>query len=215
MGMISQLKYAARRRLWKKVSADPQAGARQIRRACESMIEQAGEDIEAGQSLSRTLYAFETAYEEISDSVWSLRERGETQQCLEIMAMLYEFTQTSMAGRGMLVSVFIAYRYADLLRECERPEESMALYRKLMEQLDGMIGCENVYTINCLEGYARSALAAGADEEAEKAMDSMYRTAAAMEGTDSLLARAVQKRTQVIRKSFTAAGEETVDLTSR
>ena len=74
---------------------------------------------------------------------------------------------------------------------------------------------EPVISVNCLEGYARSALAAGADEEAEKAMDSMYRTAAAMEGTDSLLARAVQKRTQVIRKSFTAAGEETVDLTSR
>lgn len=215
MGMISQLKHAARRRLWKKVSTDPRARARQIRRACESMIEQAGEDIEAGQSLSRTLYAFETAYEEISDSVWSLRERGETQQCLEIMAMLYDFTQTSMAGRGMLVSVFIAYRYADLLRECERPEESMALYRKLMEQLDGMIGSDNVYTIDCLEGYARSAFAAGADEEAKKAMDNMYRTAAAMEGPDSLLAQAVQKRTRAIIKSFTDAGEETADLTLR
>lgn len=195
--MIVNMKRAVRGRIRREIAQKDQPSPEEIRRAAEGAVRQVREDLAAGKGRSSAFYAFETAYEELSDSIWSLCGRGQTQACREILGELYSFAAEMMSGSNMMICLFISYRYALVTLMSGDPREAMKIFRMIMDDLDTMIGSDNVYTMRLLEGYAQAARAADEEQEADRAQERMVEIAALIgEGEDCLLVEAVKRRIQ-------------------
>ena len=195
--MIVNMKRAVRERIRRGITQKDNPSPEEIRRAAEGAVRQVQEDLAAGKGKSSAFYAFETAYEELSDSIWSLCGRGEVRACREILGELYSFVTEMMADTNMLICLFISYRYALVTLISGDSREAMGIFRTAMDDLDRMIGSGNVYMIRLLEGYGQAARASGQEQEAGRAQKRMLEIAAQItEGENCLLGEAVKRRIQ-------------------
>ena len=175
--------------------------AEQVRRAVKEIIRYARRDETAGVRKDRVLFSFESLFEEISDEIYGLRERGEREAYRDIYRELYEFAAEAMADTYMPLYLFILYRYACAVLEEGKAREAMELFQKLYEGTDRLIGIFNPYAIGCLERYAAAAVQAGEKEKAQEAIRKMYAIAAREFGMHSAVMRAVSRLNDILTEN--------------
>ena len=136
-----------------------------IAKAVDTLIGWAHRDEAAGVRRDRILFDFEAEFEEISDEIAKLSDRGEAEAYRDIYEKLYTFADEMMADSYMPLYLYILYRYANALFKTGESHRAAELFEKLCDGTDRMIGIRNTYGIHCLEQLA---LAAEADGQHEK-----------------------------------------------
>ena len=164
-----------------------------IAKAVDTLIGWAHRDEAAGVRRDRILFDFEAEFEEISDEIAKLSDRGEAEAYRDIYAKLYEFSEEMMADSYMPLYLFILYRYANALLGTGEAHRATELFDKLCEGTERLIGITNTYGIHCLEKLAAAAEADGQHKKALAAMESMKRISEEEFGTDSAVAIAVRR----------------------
>lgn len=177
-----------------------------VSRAVDEIIKQAERDEAAGVRKDRVLFEFESMFEEISDDITLLRERGEKEAYRDICAGLYRYASETMADSYMPLYLNILYRYADALLDTGQAQEAMEFFDKLCAGTDRLIGSSNPYGIHCLERYAVSAARAGEKDKAEGALKDMYRIAGEF-GACSAMMMAVRRFASGLREQMNGCVE--------
>ena len=167
--------------------------ASDIAKAVDTMIGWAYRDEAAGVRIDRILFDFEAEFEEISDEIAKLSDRGEAEAYRDIYAKLYAFADEMMADSYMPLYLYILYRYANALFKTGEAHRAAVLFEKLCDGTDRMIGIRNTYGIHCLEQLALAEEADGQHEKALAAMETMERIAEEEFGEDSAVAIAVRR----------------------
>lgn len=167
--------------------------AKRAGKLADTVIEWARRDEAAGIRKDRLLFAFEEAFEEISDEIALLPERGEEQAYRDIYAKLYDFASEMMEDSYMPLYLYILYRYANALLMTGETAEAVKLFEKLLEGTERLIGTENSYGIHCLERLAVAAEADGQHQKALEALRRMYRISEEEFGKESAMAMAVRR----------------------
>ena len=167
--------------------------ASDIAKAVDTMIGWAHRDEAAGVRTDRILFDFEAEFEEISDEIAKLSDRGEAEAYRDIYAKLYAFADEMMADSYMPLYLYILYRYANALLKTGESHRAAELFEKLCDGTDRMIGIRNTYGIHCLEQLALAEEADGQHEKALAAMETMERIAEEEFGEDSAVAIAVRR----------------------
>ena len=155
-----------------------------IAKAVDTLIGWAHRDEAAGVRRDRILFDFEAEFEEISDEIAKLSDRGEAEAYRDIYEKLYTFADEMMADSYMPLYLYILYRYANALFKTGESHRAAELFEKLCDGTDRMIGIRNTYGIHCLEQLALAAEADGQHEKALAAMETMERIAEEEFGED-------------------------------
>ena len=167
--------------------------AADIALAVDTLIGWARRDEAAGVRRDRILFDFEARFEEISDVIAKLSDKGEAEAYRDIYAKLYTFADEMMADSYMPLYLYILYRYANALLKAGEAHQAAELFEKLCDGTERMIGIRNTYGIHCLEQLALAAEADGRHEKALAAMETMERIAEEEFGEESAVAIAVRR----------------------
>lgn len=193
MNTYERVRRSLRDRKLKHMVGGRDRSAADIIKAVDTLIGWARRDEAEGVRRDRILFDFEARFEEISDEIAKLSDRGEAEAYRDAYAKLYEFAEDMMADSYMPLYLFILYRYANALLGTGETHRATELFEKLCEGTDRLIGITNTYGIHCLERLATAAEADGQHEKALVAMASMKRIAEEEFGTDSAVAIAVRR----------------------
>lgn len=164
-----------------------------IAKAVDTLIGWAHRDEAEEVRVDRVLFDFEAEFEEISDEIAKLSDRGEAEAYRDIYAKLYAFADEMMADSYMPLYLYILYRYANALFKTGEARRAAELFEKLCDGTERMIGIRNTYGIHCLEQLALAAEAAGQHEKALAAMEAMTQISEEEFGEDSAVAIAVRR----------------------
>ena len=176
--------------------------ARRLHEIVDAIIAEARCDEAAGVRKDKVLFAFESAFEQISDRIAVLRENGETEAYRDIYAKLFTFADEMMADSYMPMYLFIMYRYANALLETGEAAAAAQMFEKLCAGTDRLIGIRNTYGIHCLERAAVAAVASGQPEKALKALDDMNEISVGEFGEHSAVNMAVQRFSGRVKKEI-------------
>ena len=193
MNTYERMRRSLRDRKLKHMVGGRDRSAADIIKAVDTLIGWAHRDEAEGVRRDRILFDFEARFEEISDEIAKLSDRGEAEAYRDAYAKLYEFAEDMMADSYMPLYLFILYRYANALLGTGETHRATELFEKLCEGTDRLIGITNTYGIHCLERLATAAEADGQHEKALVAMASMKRISEEEFGTDSAVAIAVRR----------------------
>jgi hypothetical protein len=167
--------------------------AADITRAVDTLIGWARRDEAAGVRRDRILFDFEARFEEISDEIAKLSDKGEAEAYRDIYAKLYTFADEMMADSYMPLYLYLLYRYAQALLDAGQPEAALERFQALYDGTERLIGVNNSYGISCLERVAAAAGQAGQKTVAAAAMEAMRRTAREAFEENSAMALAVER----------------------
>ena len=173
----------------------------------DTVIGWARRDEAEGVRRDKVLFDFESTFEEISDEIAQLRDRGELETYREIYGKLYRFAVEMMESSYMPLYLYILYRYANALLETGEAEEALEMFEKLREGTDRLIGIRNSYGIHCLECRAVAAVKSGQPEKAGEALKEMNEIAVKEFGPCSAMAMAVRRFAGRIRSEGTGRGQ--------
>ena len=193
MNTYERVRRSLRDRKLKHMVGGRDRSADDIIKAVDTLIGWARRDEAEGVRKDLILFDFEARFEEISDEIAKLSDRGEVEAYRDAYAKLYEFAEDMMADSYMPLYLFILYRYANALLGTGETHRATELFEQLCEGTDRLIGITNTYGIHCLERLATAAEADGQHEKALVAMTSMKRIAEEEFGTDSAVAIAVRR----------------------
>ena len=160
-------------------------------------------DLAAGARKDLVLFSFESSFEEISDEIAKLADRGEAEAYRDIYEKIYEFACETMEDAYMPLYLFILYRYANALLMTGETGKAVRCFEKLLEGTERLIGIENSYGIHCLERLAAAAAADGQREKANRALEKMRRIAAEEFGEESAMSLAVGRLSRRLRQAGT------------
>ena len=193
MNTYEKMRRSLRDRKLKHMISGRELSAADITKAVDTLIGWARRDEAEGVRKDLILFDFEARFEEISDEIAKLSDRGEVEAYRDIYAKLYEFSEEMMADSYMPLYLFILYRYANALLGTGEAHRATELFDKLCEGTERLIGITNTYGIHCLEKLAAAAEADGQHKKALAAMESMKRISEEGFGTDSAVAIAVRR----------------------
>ena len=160
-------------------------------------------DLAAGARKDLVLFSFESSFEEISDEIAKLADRGEAEAYRDIYEKIYEFACETMEDAYMPLYLFILYRYANALLMTGETGKAVRCFEKLLEGTERLIGIENSYCIHCLERLAAAEAADGQREKANRALEKMRRIAAEEFGEESAMSLAVGRLSRRLRQAGT------------
>ena len=132
--IIKRLRDIKRRRMLSGREPD----AARLQEITDAIIGQALRDEAAGIRRDKVLFTFESEFEEISDEIARLRDKGDMEGYRDIYAKLYAFAEDMMADSYMPMYLFIMYRYAEALLETGDADAAAQLfeqYRKILYML--------------------------------------------------------------------------------
>lgn len=176
--------------------------ARRLHEIVDAIITEARCDEAAGVRKDKVLFAFESTFEQISDRIAVLREKGETGAYRDIYAKLFAFADEMMADSYMPMYLFIMYRYANALLETGEAAAAAQMFEKLCAGTDRLIGIRNTYGIHCLERVAAAAVASGQPEKALKALEEMNEISVREFGEQSAVNMAVRRFSGRVKKEI-------------
>ena len=101
-------------------------------------------DLAAGARKDLVLFSFESSFEEISDEIAKLADRGEAEAYRDIYEKIYEFACETMEDAYMPLYLFILYRYANALLMTGETGKAVRCFEKLLEGTERLIGIENL-----------------------------------------------------------------------
>ena len=115
MNTYEKMRRSLRDRKLKHMISGRELSAADITKAVDTLIGWARRDEAEGVRKDLILFDFEARFEEISDEIAKLSDRGEVEAYRDIYAKLYEFSEEMMADSYMPLYLFILYRYANAL----------------------------------------------------------------------------------------------------
>lgn len=189
--ILKRMKRQMRRVQLKMMLGSGNLSAYRVERIVDTIMEWARSDQAAGDRKDLLLFSFEISFEEISDEIAQLADRGDTEAYRDIYEKLYGFACEMMEDTYMPLYLFILYRYANALFMTGDTGRALQYFEKLLDGTDRLIGIGNSYGIHCLERIATAAAADGQTQKALEALNRMERIAADEFGEESAMSMAV------------------------
>ena len=152
MNTYEKMRRSLRDRKLKHMISGRELSAADITKAVDTLIGWARRDEAEGVRKDLILFDFEARFEEISDEIVKLSDRGEAEAYRDIYAKLYEFSEEMMADSYMPLYLFILYRYANALLGTGEAHRATELFDKLCEGTERLIGIDGVYEENLRGG---------------------------------------------------------------
>lgn len=199
MDTLKRLQRQMRRVKLKMMLGGGNLSADRVERIVDTIMEWARSDQAAGARKDLLLFSFETSFEEISDEIAQLADRGDAEAYRDVYEKLYGFACETMEDSYMPLYLFILYRYANALLTTGDTGSAVHYFEKLLEGTERLIGTENSYGIHCLERLAEAAAADGQMEKASEALEKMSRIASEEFGEESAMSMAVGRISRRLR----------------
>ena len=196
--IIKRLRDIKRRRMLSGREPD----AARLQEITDAIIGRAIRNEAAGIRRDKVLFTFESEFEEISDEIARLRDKGDMEGYRDIYAKLYAFAEDMMADSYMPMYLFIMYRYAGALLETGDAAAAAQLFEKLLAGTDRLIGIRNTYGLHCLERLTEAAVKSGRPEKALQALEKMNEISAGEFEPSGAVALAVRRFTERVQKEI-------------